>query len=311
MPFQQVAILGLGLIGASLGMALKQTSSPPLVVGFDPDQETLRRAKREKAIDRAAATTEAAVRGADTIVLAAPVRAIIDLLADLGPHLDDSALVTDTGSTKAAIVKQASASLPAQAGFVGGHPLAGRLRSGVSGPDAQLFVGSVYCLTPTAGAPPWAVERASELVQSVGATPHFVDPEEHDGLLAAVSHLPYFTAAALVAAVASQSAWPEMAKLAAGGFRTATSLVESSDEMWTDIALTNRGPLLRQLDELIASLSELRSLVSDSQAAELAAMLSRAHRLHTDWVEANEMQAPSSAPRAEPRAQRRRFLFFR
>ena len=287
MPPRRIAILGLGLIGASLGLALRRTPSAPSVVGFDPDQATVEWALRNGAIDRSARSAMETVRDADTVVLAAPVRAIMELLGSLAPGLAEGALVTDTGSTKAQIVA-AAGQLPDRVAFVGGHPLAGRLRSGVGGPDAQLFVGSVYCLTPTSDTPAWALERASALVQSVGATPHLVDAGQHDAILAAVSHLPYFAAATLVASVMSQGEWPAMSQLAAGGFRTATSLVEASDEMWTDVALTNREPLLRQLDALIETLGVLRGLVSLGDADKISDLLTRAHRLHGEWLRSRE-----------------------
>ena len=179
MPFQQVAIFGLGLIGASLGLALKRATAPPRVVGFDTSGEALHRAARIGAIDRSAGTLADACAGSDGVVLAAPVRAILQLLPEIAPHLTSETLVTDTGGTKQEIVRVADSTLPHNAPFVGGHPLAGRLTAGVGQPAANLFSGAVYCLTPSPNAAPWAVETAVALVESVGAQPYFLEAGEH------------------------------------------------------------------------------------------------------------------------------------
>jgi prephenate dehydrogenase len=310
MAEHRVSILGLGLIGASLGLALKQHDGMT-VIGFDPDTETMRQATARHAIDHAAGGPREAIQGADTIVLAAPVRGILSLLDELGPTVPGGTLITDTGSTKAQIVARAEQTLPDGAAFVGGHPLAGRLRSRVEAADAGLFVGATYCLSPTASTPEWAVERASDLVRAIGATPHFLDPEEHDGLLAAVSHLPYFASAALVSALGSQSGWGEMSALAAGGFRTATSLVDGSPRMWADIALTNRTALDRQLGILIGTLTELQAAIKSGDEGLVAATLNRAYAIHREWADAHDPGAANvPAPASEP-AGKHRFPFFR
>lgn len=308
MAAQQVAILGLGLIGSSIGLGLKQLPQPPQIVGFDPSQATLQQALRRGAIDRAAPSARDTAREADTVVLAAPVRGILQLLAELGGLLGPDTLVTDTGSTKVGIVQEAERVLAEGAGFVGGHPLAGRLRAGVNDADARLFAGSVYCLSPTPSTPSWAVERATEFVENLGATPYFLDATEHDGLLAAISHLPYFASVALADAVGGQSAWSEMGVLAAGGFRAATSLVDASPEMWTDIALTNREPLARQIDEYAARLAELRELITAGDAEKLAALLQRVQARHRQWLESRGEAPPAPAARPAPRW---RLPFFR
>lgn len=310
MASQQVAILGLGLIGSSLGLAWRQIPSAPLIIGFDPNQATLHQALRRGAIDRAAPGPSEAVREADTVVLAAPVLAIAELLSEIADQLRPDTLVTDTGSTKAQIVTQARAVLPRQVGFVGGHPLAGRLRAGVNEADARLFAGSLYCLCPNPTTPVWAVERTTALVEAIGATPYFLDAHEHDALLAAISHLPYFASAALLSAVGSQSAWSEMASLAAGGFRAVTSLVDASPEMWTDIGLTNAQPITRQLDEFIGRLIELRELITSGNAHELAASLHEVRDRHRDWLESRG-EAPPPEPRPTESPLRRLFPFLR
>ncbi|MSQ23019.1 MAG: prephenate dehydrogenase/arogenate dehydrogenase family protein [Chloroflexi bacterium] len=307
---RRVAVLGLGLIGSSLGLALKHQSSPPTIVGFDPNRQASDSARSHHAIDRAAGSASEAIRDADTVILAAPVRGIIELLSTIGSEVAEDVLVTDTGSTKLEIISHAASVFSGRVGFIGGHPLAGRLRIGVAEPDARLFVGSVFCLCPTPDSPAWAVERATDLVEAIGARPQFLDPTEHDALLAGISHLPYFASAALMDAVGSQTGWPGMSALAAGGFRTATSLVDSSTEMWTDVALTNAGPLGRQLDALITVLSALRQMVSEGDAKQIKATLDRANVIHREWVRSREGEQTAPPAQTNPQPSRR-FPFLR
>ena len=194
-----------------------------------------------------------------------------------------SALVTDTGGTKREIMRAAEALLPSPLAFVGGHPLAGPLTAGVDHPAATVFQSTVYCLTPGRTTAEWAVGEAVELVERLGATPRFMDADEHDGLLAGISHLPYFSAVALLNAVATQSGWAEMSHMAAGGFRAATAPADSEPGMWTDVAATNRENVVRQLDEYIEELSRLRKMISSGDEA-LSSELSRAHAARQAWL---------------------------
>lgn len=308
MAFQRVAILGLGLIGSSMGLALRRGSAPPQVAGFDIDPQAADRASQRGAIDERCRSLAEACQGTDTIVLAAPVRGILQLLSEIAPHVQPGALVTDTGGTKVEVVRQAESLMPAHAGFVGGHPLAGRLRAGLDQPDARLFAGTLYCLSPLSTTPPWAVDQATQFVHRLGAEPYFLDPGEHDVLLAAVSHLPYFTALGLVEAVTSQDAWAEMRTVAAGGFRRMSSLVEGNPDIWADIAATNSEPLARQLDELISVLRDFRERVASGDPG-LSEVLARAHSRHQEWLQSlGEAGPPEPPPPSRPA---RRFLFWR
>jgi prephenate dehydrogenase len=261
MTSHRVAIVGLGLIGASVGLALHRLRPAPQVVGYDRDRDTARRAARGKAVDRVAADATAAAAEADLVVLATPVRAVPALLEELAPRIGANCVVTDTGSTKAQVVAAAAAVAP-QVAFVGGHPMAGRLTQGTDEAVATLFDGTVYCLTPTATTPPDAVARAVALVEAVGARPHFLAPAEHDGLVAAVSHLPYLLASTLMAVASDDPAWRELGALAAGGFATMTRLVEGEPAMYADICLTNREAILLRLDRFGAELAEIRAAIA-------------------------------------------------
>jgi prephenate dehydrogenase len=296
--FQQVAILGLGLMGASLGLALKRDPAAPRVVGFDIRSDSLRAAARSGAIDRSCGTLPEVCNGSDVIVLATPVRSILELIPEIAPHLAEDALVTDTGGTKAEIVRVAESALPPTVGFVGGHPLTGRLTVGVGEASASLYPGARYCLTPSGNTPPWAVERAVELVERAGSQPLFLDPDEHDALLAAASHLPYFSSVALFAAVAAQDSWADVAGLAAGGLRAASSLVDADPELWGDVAATNQENLVRQLDAMIGQLSHLRDSVAAGDGSvvdELRAVRDR----HSAWI-SGQPAPPATSPDVQP-----------
>ncbi len=296
MAFQRVAIVGLGLIGASLGLALHRLPRPPLVVGYDRAGPARSEAARRKAVDRLAPAAAEAAEGADVVVLATPVRTIPGLLAEIAPRLAEGCLVTDTGSTKAELVAAAAATAPGVA-FVGGHPMAGKLTSGADDADAALFQGAVYCLTPTADTPPAAVARAVELVEALGARPYFLEPAEHDGLVAAVSHLPYLLASTLMAAVSAEASWREMATLAAGGFATMTRLATGEPEMYADICLTNRDAILHQLDRFAAELASLREAVAAGDEA-LRERFAAAREHHEAWLRERSGR-PSDMPPLE------------
>jgi prephenate dehydrogenase len=299
MPFQRVAVIGLGLIGTSLGLALHRLPRPPRVVGYDRDRDALHRAARRHAVDATAASATAAVAEAELVVLATPVRAVVPLLAEIAPYLAPDAVVTDTGSTKAQIVAQAAEVAPGVA-FVGGHPMAGKLTQGTDEADAALFDGTLYCLTPTEQTAPWAIDRAVALVEALGARPHFLAPAEHDGLVAAISHLPYLLASTLMAMASAEAGWREMARLAAGGFATMTRLVEGEPEMYADICLTNREAILRQLDSFVAALADLRAAIAagDETLRERFAQVRERHRA---WLRERAQAAGSPLSDADLR----------
>ena len=283
MPFQRIAIIGTGLVGASLGLAFKRLRQAPLVVGYDVEPRQADRAARDKAIDRVARTLDEAVRNADLVVLAVPARAIKALLQDIPPLLQAGAIVTDTGSTKREILTWAEEYLPEQVAFVGGHPMAGRLTSGATDSPYIQFAQTIYCLTPSARTPAKAVERVVALVQAIGAVPYFLDPDEHDSLVAAVSHVPYVLASALMHSLASDPAWREMSIVAAGGFATATKLAEGDPTVYADICLTNRRHIVRQLQRLITELEETRQAIERGDET-LAERFARARDERATWL---------------------------
>lgn len=291
---QRVLIVGLGLIGGSIGLALRRWAEerktdgrrPLEIIGFDANLDHQRAAEKLGAVDRGAWDLAKAAREADVVILATPVKAMQDVMRDLAPHLKEGVIVTDTGSTKAQVLGWANELLPAGIHFVGGHPMAGKTQS-IEGAEADLFTGATWCVSPSVTASEDAVRTVLGLVAAAGAEPYFVDPLEHDAYVAGVSHLPFALSAALMNAVARDASWREMKSLTAGGFRDTTRLAAGSPAMHRDILLTNRDAVVRWIDQLGESLSELRSaLLSDPDAASarVEAFFTAARDARADWA---------------------------
>jgi len=283
--FERVAILGLGLMGASLGMALRAGSLTGTVAGYDAVARVAERARGRGAVDAAYATVGEAIAGAELVVLAAPVLALRELLAALAPHVAPNAVVTDVGSTKAQVVTWAEEMLPAPECFVGGHPMAGREQSGVEAADPSLYRACVWCLTPTRRTAEAALRRVEGLVTALDARPFILGPSQHDAAVTSISHLPLVAAAALTLTAAADRAWPDARILAAGGFRDTTRVASGDPRMARDICLTNTEPLVAGLDVYIARLQALRDRIA-ARDATLEAEFSGAQRAREAWLNA-------------------------
>jgi prephenate dehydrogenase len=283
LAFQKVAIVGTGLIGTSLGMALKRLNPPPQIIGCDLRGDARRAASGQKAVDRATGNVIEAVREADLVMVATPVRAMELIFQEIALVLRPGTVVTDTGSTKRDILDWAAEHLPESVSFIGGHPMTGRLTAGVGDADPAIFHNAVYCIAPLTSADSQAVERMVKLVEAIGCVPYFVEPDEHDGLVAGISHLPYVLSAALMRCVATDRGWREARTVAAGGFATATQLSDADPRMFGDICLTNREQIARQIDRFTAELEEMRSLIVGGDES-IYHRLEDAQRLHLEWL---------------------------
>ena len=271
----RVAILGTGLIGTSIGLRLHShgRTRELSVVGWDRNPEHAAEARERGAIADLAASVAEAVEGAWLVVLAAPVLALRALLEELGAEaaggrIAQNAVVTDTGSTKADVMRWAEESLPASVSFIGGHPMAGRTAAGPAAADGALFEGARWVMVPARSAPEGAVETVTSLVNTMGAEPMFMDAEEHDAYVAAVSHLPLAAAVALFTLVRGSEAWPEMSMLASTGFLGATRLAESDTSMAYDILATNREQVAHWLERYGDALARFREGLLDAEGGE-------------------------------------------
>lgn len=260
--FRRVAIVGVGMVGGSLGRACLARGLAETVVGIDPAPGVLEKALELGAVTEAAAFLRDGIAGADLVVLAAPVLASLALLDEIAPFVGQDTLVTDVCSTKGVLLKRAEEALPEYTLFVGGHPMAGSEKEGVGALDEHLFENAVYVLTGEGE----ALERMVGLVQGLGAVPLVMDAGKHDRLVAAVSHLPHMAASALVRSVAGLEMRAELLALAAGGFRDTTRVAMGSPQMWKDICLTNRENVVELLDRLVDELVSVRELVAAGNA---------------------------------------------
>jgi len=286
--FNRVAIVGLGLIGGSIGLALHKAKAAQEVVGYDLGKGISNQARKIGAIDEPYSTLADAVRGAELIILATPVGAMRSLLQDIATTATPGAVVTDVASTKAQIISWAEEFLPTSVAFVGGHPMTGKELSGVESADADLFQGRIYCLTPTARTRPVAINKVSILIEALGARVRFLEPAEHDGQVAGISHLPFVGSVALMKTVAEGPAWGDAAMLAAGGFRDMSRLSAGNPEMYRDICLTNSEALTRWLNEYITTLSELRDRIAAHDRS-LAETFARTQQLRLQWQASHDI----------------------
>lgn len=264
------AVLGTGLIGASVGIALR--SNAWRVRAWDPDPGALAGAAAIGAFDEEATGRDDAVDGADLVVLAGPVPTIVHALESI----ETRALVTDVAGVKAPVV-EAGRRL---ARFVGGHPMAGRETSGPQGASGSMFRGATWVLT-TDGADPDAIEAVAEIVRAFGANPTRMKARDHDVSVAAASHLPHVAAAALVEAVAAQ---PGALELAAGGFRDLTRVALADPGWWVDVLTANRGAVSDSLRRLAHSLEGMADAIERSDRVVLEERLGRARRIRSSMA---------------------------
>jgi prephenate dehydrogenase len=283
--FGRVAVIGVGLIGGSFALALKRARACAEVVGAGRSPENLRIARELGVLDATAPDAAAAARGAELVLVAAPVAQFDALFATLAPALDPEAVVTDAGSTKRDVVAAARARLGAKlAQFVPAHPIAGAEQSGVRAARAELFRDRRVVLTPLAETAPAAVARVGAAWQACGARLSSMTPQEHDATFAAVSHLPHVLAYALVHEIATRAEAAQLFGYAAGGFRDFTRIASSHPEMWRDICVANRDALLAELDRYLGKLAEVRALLAAGDAPALERLFAEARAARDRWV---------------------------
>jgi prephenate dehydrogenase len=274
---ERICIVGLGLIGGSLGLAWRRRGACREVVGVARSPEAAERARAVGAVDRATAELEAGVAGADVVVLATPVAAALELAPRVAAAVAPGTLVTDVCGSKQAICRAFEGLLPEGAAFVGGHPMAGSERAGLDAADAYLFENAVYVLTPGERTPQWAVRRMEALVRALGAHPVRLDPARHDAWVAVVSHLPQMVAVALVNAAAdAEEDDPGLLALAGGGFRDTTRIASSPPEVWMDVLATNAPAVVAALDRFLERAAALRSQLARGDREAIAAAFRRA-----------------------------------
>lgn len=283
----RVSIVGLGLIGSSIGLALRKADVTSAVIGHDSRRGAANEAKRIGAVDKADWNLISACEDADLVILAAPVRAIEESLKVLGPNLRPGCVVLDTASVKEPVMAWAAASLPEQVHFVGGNPILSRATRGQWGVEnarADLFDGALFCLVPAPETDPEAIQLVSNMATILGSKPLFMDAVEHDGLLAAVEHLPTLLSLAMLETVIDQPAWRELRKVAGPAFESSTQLVTANSVAHSDLSVLNRENVVRWIDAMSASLSSLREVLSEGEVDPLDDRLLHALEERLKWL---------------------------
>ncbi len=269
-----MAVIGVGLIGGSLALALRRRRLVGEIVGVGRGTKNLALARRLAIIDRATTDPAEGVRNADLVVLATPVGALAEVAKAISHALAPGAVVTDVGSVKASVVRDVEPLLPPHAHFVAAHPIAGTEESGAGAASAALFERSRCILTPTPRTDPGALRKVRSMWRAVGAEVIAMDAAEHDRILAVVSHLPHAVAYALVNAVTATQA--DALAYAGGGFRDFTRIAASHPEMWRDIMMANREGILSGIDATIEELARLRRLIEREDGEALVEAFQRA-----------------------------------
>ena len=255
----KLAIIGTGLIGTSLALALRKANLRDVeIVGTDSDGSARRGAEKSKGFHKVENRLMSAVRDAEIVVLATPIMAMRELMEVIGPELPEGCLVTDVGSSKRLVLDWAEQYLPKHVNFVGGHPMAGKETAGPENADADLFRNKAYCVVPSPSVGQKAVSEITTLAEAVGARPFFIGVDEHDSFVAAASHLPFMLSTALIGCTSKSANWEDIAQLTASGFNDISRLASGDPIMHRDICVTNPEPIVSWIDAFIRELYEMR-----------------------------------------------------
>lgn len=294
---RRITIIGLGLIGASIGLRLKQAGLPGVeIVGQDSDRGSERTAEKIGAIDRTEHDLAKAVTGASLVIIATPILSLREVFSEIAPHLGEGAVVTDTASTKTDVMNWANELLPPYINFIGGHPMAGKETQGIANADAALFEGRAYCLCPTVDASPAAIRSLMGLAETLGAEPMFIEGDEHDVYAAAISHLPLVTATVLFNMMRESPSWEDLGILASSGFRDMTRLASGDPEMSHAILRTNREAIIHWIERFTSEMNKMRDMLSDSRDEDLLTLFGTA-KLQRDEFLANPPRRERPADR--------------
>ncbi len=276
MFFKKVTIIGLGLIGGSLAWGLKKTGQIEEVTGVDIDEDTLEYAVNKNIVDNVSSDPNEAVRNTDLVVVATHVGLIPKVVNSLIANLSAKTTITDVGSIKEDIVKEIEGFLPSDVHFVGGHPIAGSERSGISYSDGELFIGKECVLTPTSRTDKESLNKVDNMWKLVGSNVITMDPQYHDRVFAYVSHLPHVVAYALINSVGSARGGDKIFSFAGGGLKDFTRISESSPELWSEILLANKHNILESLEEFKKEIEKIQGAMEEEDFKKLKGNLSKA-----------------------------------
>jgi prephenate dehydrogenase len=284
----RLAVIGVGLIGGSFALALREAGKVSRIVGAGRRRANLEHARERRIIDEIAPDAGAAAREADMVLVAAPVAQFPQIFAELAPALQPGSVLTDAGSTKRDVIAAARHALGRKvAQFVPAHPLAGAEESGAAAASATLFRERRVVLTPLAENAPEVVKRVEDAWRACGARVTRLSAEEHDAVLAAVSHLPHVLAYALVHGMARRDNAEQLLAYAGSGFRDFTRIASSHPEMWRDICLANRDRLAAELARYQAELADIERLLAAGDGAALERLFAEARAARNRWLKSS------------------------
>ena len=286
MKISRVAIIGLGLLGGSIGLAVKARGLGISTTGWDRDASVRERAAQRGLVDAVCDTAEAAAQNADLVILCVPVGAMGDAAQSIAPGLQPHAIVSDVGSSKAAVAEALAAALPG-ATIIPAHPVAGTEQSGPEAGFATLFAGRWCIITPPEGANPEAVQALSDFWTALGSKVELMDPAHHDLVLAVTSHIPHLIAYTIVGTASDLEdvTQSEVIKYSAGGFRDFTRIAASDPVMWRDVFLTNKGAVLEMLGRFTEDLTALQRAIRSGDGDTLFDLFTRTRAIRRQVVE--------------------------
>jgi len=294
MRFHNISVIGLGLLGGSLALAVKQRKLAARTQAYARGEASVTEARALAMADLVTNDLKEAVRGADLIVLCTPLSQMRGVAAQMRLHVQPGVIVTDVGSVKGSVVAELEQLLhEAKAVFVGSHPMAGSEKTGLAAARANLFENAVCLVTPGNGTPPAAITAVESFWRDLGACPLRMSPETHDDLVGRSSHLPHIVAAELANYVLSPAHPKEQALVCATGFRDTTRIASGSPEMWRDIALANRKNLGRVLGVFIEDLQEFQLALERGDVKAIEEFFTNAKQRRDQW------RAGSESPIAE------------
>jgi prephenate dehydrogenase len=290
--FNQLGVIGCGLMGGSFALALKRAGLAKRVVGYSKSPSTTERAKKLGVIDVAAESALLAVSGSDIVIIAVPVAATETTFRAIRHLVEPGVLFMDVGSTKRDVVDAARRVLRERVGsFVPAHPIAGKEAAGIENADAGLYSGRQVILTPLPQTAPELVQKATDVWAAIGSQVLKMTPENHDAAFAAVSHLPHLLAFAYFSSVMNQPAGKDFLSLAGPGFRDFTRIAASSPEMWRDVLLANREEVLKQSQRFRHALDAIEAALANGNSDAVEGLIRSASEGRTGW----QMNAPRGA----------------
>lgn len=286
MTIERVAIIGLGLLGGSVGLAIKEHLSTVTTKGFDADADVRERAATRGLVGEVCDSAGAAVKDADLVILCVPVGAMEAAASDLAPHLKPDAIISDVGSSKESVAKALAKALPGHT-IIPAHPVAGTEQSGPEAGFASLFINRWCILTPPEGADEAAVAALSEFWAGLGARAEIMDAKHHDLVLAVTSHIPHLIAYTIVGTASDLEdvTQSEVIKYSAGGFRDFTRIAASDPVMWRDVFLNNKGAVLEVLGRFTEDLTALQRAIRSGDGDTLHDLFSRTRAIRREVIE--------------------------